>query len=114
FDGEHRTIIMHATPLRDTDDKIIGAIEVNQDITDLKNTERNLKTSLTQWQAVFDQDQFAVIQLDENLQIKKVSEKLKKSLKPKAKKWQLTDLLDSAITENILKRLANVPSQKFI
>ncbi|MBN47785.1 MULTISPECIES: PAS domain S-box protein [unclassified Methylophaga] len=114
FDGEQRTIIMYATPLRDNDNKIIGAIEVNQDITDLKNTERDLKTSLAQWQAVFDQDEFAVIQLDNNLQIKKVSEKLKKSLKPKAKKWQLTDLLDPAIAENILQQLAKTQRKKFI
>lgn len=70
FDGQRRTIIMHATPLRDNNDNIIGAIEVNQDITSLKNTERSLRQTLLQWQAVFDQDIFSVIQLDEALQIK--------------------------------------------
>lgn len=111
FDGQQRTIIMHATPLKNVGGEIIGAIEVNQDITDLKNTERTLMTSLVQWQAVFDQNEFAVIQLDDKLQIKKVSEKLKQSLKTTAKSKQLTDLLDTVIAEKIMHRLANAPSQ---
>uniref|UniRef100_I1XMP8 histidine kinase n=1 Tax=Methylophaga nitratireducenticrescens TaxID=754476 RepID=I1XMP8_METNJ len=111
FDGHQRTIIMHATPLKNAAGEIIGAIEVNQDITDLKNTERTLMTALEQWQAVFDQNEFAVIQLDDNLQIKKVSEKLKQSLKTTAKSKQLTDLLDTVIAEKIMHQLANAPRQ---
>ena len=112
FDGKQRTIIMHATPLRNAENNIIGAIEVNQDITELKNTERTLMTSLAQWQAVFDQDEFAVIQLDDNMHIKNVSEKLKKSLQANTKTGQLTDLLDKAIADQILKQLANAPGEK--
>ncbi len=37
FDGEERTIIMSAIPLLNEHNKIIGAIEVNQDITAIKN-----------------------------------------------------------------------------
>lgn len=76
FDGEKRTIVMHAAPLRNTEEEIIGAVEINQDITNLKAIERSLKQSLLQWQAVFDQEQFSVIQLDENLEVKVLSKKL--------------------------------------
>jgi PAS domain S-box-containing protein len=37
FDGAERTIIMSAIPLLNENNKIIGAIEVNQDITAIKN-----------------------------------------------------------------------------
>lgn len=77
FDGVHRTITMYATPLYDTDDKIIGAIEVNQDITDIKNTERALKSQLEQWQALFLQNEFDVIKLNHQLDIEHVSSTLK-------------------------------------
>lgn len=109
FDGTNRTIIMHATPLRDAENKIIGAIEINQDITALKDTERTLKTSLAQWQAVFDQEAFAVIQLDENLHIKQVSEQLKQALPDSVKHRQLTDLFDKSLAENIQKQLRDAP-----
>jgi PAS domain S-box-containing protein len=76
FDGVHRTITMYATPLYDTNDKIIGAIEVNQDITDIKNTERRLTSQLDQWQALFLQDEFDVIKLNHQLVIEQVSSSL--------------------------------------
>jgi PAS domain S-box-containing protein len=38
FDGAERTIIMSAIPLFNENNKIIGAIEVNQDITAIKGT----------------------------------------------------------------------------
>jgi PAS domain S-box-containing protein len=77
FDGEHRTITMYATPLYDANNKIIGAIEVNQDITELKNTERSLKSQLEHWQSLFIQDNFDVILLDAELRIQKLSASLK-------------------------------------
>ncbi|MDO7597931.1 MAG: PAS domain S-box protein [Pseudomonadota bacterium] len=40
FDGVKRTILMHATPLFDNDNQIIGAIEVNQDITEMKKVDK--------------------------------------------------------------------------
>lgn len=69
FDGQRRTIIMYATPLFDAQNKIIGAIEVNQDITDLKNTERSLKQSLEQWNILFDQPLIGVICFDEEYRV---------------------------------------------
>lgn len=55
FDGEQRTIIMSAIPLLDAHNKIIGAIEVNQDITTLKRTEESLKSIVEQWNFIFEQ-----------------------------------------------------------
>lgn len=55
FDGAQRTIITSAIPLLDTDDEIIGAIEVNQDITALKTTERSLEATAKQWGSVLKQ-----------------------------------------------------------
>ncbi|MGB4812504.1 MAG: PAS domain S-box protein [Methylophilaceae bacterium] len=55
FDGERRTIIMSAIPLLDANQKIIGAIEVNQDITALKRVEDSLKLTVEQWDATFEQ-----------------------------------------------------------
>ena len=55
FDGEQRTIIMSAIPLLDSGNKIIGAIEVNQDITTLKRTEESLKLIAEQWEGIFEQ-----------------------------------------------------------
>ena len=109
FDGKARTIIMHATPLKDRQDNVIGAIEINQDITELKNTERTLKKLLEQWQAVFDQAEFSVIQLDEDLNIKVLSEKIKATLKLTEKtlnnELQLSDIIDSTTADTIQEKL---------
>jgi len=109
FDGKARTIIMHATPLRDRQDNVIGAIEINQDITELKNTERTLKKLLEQWQAVFDQAEFSVIQLDETLNIKVLSEKIKTELNltdnALNSELLLSDILDTTTTDTIQKKL---------
>ena len=55
FDGELRTIIMSAIPLLDVNNKVIGAIEVNQDITALKRVEDSLKVTVEQWKSTFEQ-----------------------------------------------------------
>ncbi len=55
FDGEQRTIIMSAIPLLNTNNEIIGAMEVNQDITTLKRTENSLKLIVDLWKAIFEQ-----------------------------------------------------------
>lgn len=78
FDGAHRTITMYATPLYDSNNKVIGAIEVNQDITAIKNTERALKSQLEHWQALFLQEEFDVIRLNHQLQVEQVSVTLTK------------------------------------
>jgi PAS domain-containing protein len=46
--------------------KIIGAIEVNQDITEQKKIEQSLKQSLVQWEAVYEQPLFGVIQFNDD------------------------------------------------
>ncbi|MCX4187282.1 PAS domain S-box protein [Methylophaga sp. OBS4] len=106
FDGERRTIIMYSTPLYDNDKNIIGAIEINQDISEAKNTERSLKHSLEQWQAVFEQELFDLIQLDSNLTIKRLSQRLEKQLSiPLKNGAKLSDLIDMAMHVNITKKL---------
>lgn len=42
FDGSHKTILSSAVPIRDTAQNIIGAIAVNQDITERRQTEERL------------------------------------------------------------------------
>jgi two-component system, chemotaxis family, CheB/CheR fusion protein len=42
FDGSHKTILNSALPLRDQSQRIIGAVAVNQDITQLKQAEQAL------------------------------------------------------------------------
>jgi len=76
FDGQKRTILMHATPLFDNDNRIIGAIEVNQDITDLKKTEKSLQQSLNQWDAIFDQSLFGIVYFSEDNTIHRINERL--------------------------------------
>jgi len=76
FDGVLRTIIMHATPLVDAQNKIIGAIEVNQDITELKKIERSLTESLVQWEAVYEQPLFGVVHFNEKGEILRANTRL--------------------------------------
>lgn len=72
FDGEIKKIVMFAKPLIGTDNEIIGAIEVNQDITEIKQYEQGFHN----WQKVFNQkdigilvtsDQNAVIEANEKI-----------------------------------------------
>ena len=60
FDGVSRTIIMSAIPLLDASRKIIGAIEVNEDITELERTEQSLRSIADQWSAIFEQPSLAI------------------------------------------------------
>ena len=76
FDGERRTIIMYATPLMDAQNRIIGAIEVNQDITSLKQTERSLQQSLEQLELLFEQPLFGVVYFDAENKIVRVNQRL--------------------------------------
>lgn len=63
FDGERRTITMYSTPLYDSEQNIMGAIEINQDITELKEIERSLRASLEEWDVIFQQTLFGVFQV---------------------------------------------------
>lgn len=64
FDGQHRTIIMSAIPLRDASHRIIGAIEVNQDITDIKQVERTLGQAAANWRTLLDQPLLGIAHFD--------------------------------------------------
>lgn len=82
FDGVQRSIIMYATPLLDNDGTIIGAIEVNQDITGLKHTERRLRRSHEQLQLIYEQGSFGVADFNET-GIQRMNRKLASLLKLK-------------------------------
>lgn len=64
FDGQQRSIIMSAIPLLDEDERIIGAIEVNQDITSLKQAEASRGRSEDRWRAMFDQPAVGIAYLE--------------------------------------------------
>lgn len=75
FDGEKRTIVMYAMPMLDDDKNIIGAIEVNQDITEAKNLERAYKMAQQNWGAIFSQEDCGIIVLAGH-QIERVNKKV--------------------------------------
>lgn len=100
FDGQQRTIIMYATPLYDNERNIIGAIEVNQDITEIKQTERSLRSNLKQWQSIFEQSFFNVIQLNNEQEVIKTSSNLAE------KSSKLSEHFDNSTAESILDAIA--------
>lgn len=106
FDGVPRSIIMYATPLHDHDGKIIGAIEVNQDITELKQTERRLRRSHEQLQLIYEQGSFGVAAFDET-GIQRVNKKLASLLKLKDKELQELQLLD-VFCERTVKEIQEI------
>lgn len=113
FDGQRRTIIMYATPLLGSNGKIIGALEINQDVTDAKNTERLLKQQLEQWQAVFKQPLFDVIELDEHLEISQIGERLTEQhgWPESGENPALTDVFDQVTTQSMLEQLRQLPEK---
>ncbi|MES2581011.1 MAG: PAS domain-containing protein [Pseudomonadota bacterium] len=76
FDGEKRTIVMYAMPMLDADKNIIGAIEVNQDITEAKNLERAYKSGLQNWDAIFSQQDYGMMVLKGFDKIEAVNKKI--------------------------------------
>jgi PAS domain S-box-containing protein len=105
FDGVPRSIIMYATPLQNVDGKIIGAIEVNQDITDLKVTERRLRRSHEQLQLMYQQTSFGVAAFNE-AGIQRVNDKLASLSKIKnqqIKDLPLTAFFDKETVKQILE-----------
>lgn len=103
FDGKHRTIRMHSTPLYDEQHKIIGAIEVNQDITGLKEVERSLKTNLEEWEVIFKQELFAVFQVCDG-DISRINNVAVKAL-------GLTSTTDIALTDIFAQKTAEEVEQ---
>lgn len=76
FDGKKKTILMYAEPLLDKENKVIGAIEVNQDITDIKNLRENYKSSIHRWNSIFEQDKIGVVYFENNGLIKQSNKKI--------------------------------------
>lgn len=104
FDGKHRTIIMYATPLYDSKNKIIGAIEINQDVTETQHSTRELKKHLEHWQSLFQQRLFDVVELDEDLKVAQLSTNLAEQY-PSDTNLGVTDLFDEASSQALLNKL---------
>lgn len=109
FDDQKRTIIMYATPLRDPQGKIIGAIEVNQDISETKDGERQLRQSLAQWRAIFEQDIFSVVQLDQSLHIINLSQKARHANNTASQAHTLESLFSSDTCKQLRDHLEEPP-----
>jgi PAS domain-containing protein len=76
FDGKKKTIAMYAVPLLDEQKSIIGAIEVNQDITEIKETERRFKSGYKHWESIFNQADIGVALLDNDGRVSAMNKKL--------------------------------------
>lgn len=105
FDGERRTITMYSTPLYDNEKKIIGAIEVNQDITELKETERSLKTNLEEWEVIFEQSLFGIVQVC-NGEVTRVNTALTKTLELNTNNIDFTTLFAQQTSSAIQKAVS--------
>ncbi|WP_019178535.1 PAS domain-containing protein [Methanomassiliicoccus luminyensis] len=55
FDGKGGTVINSAAPIRNRLGKVIGAVEIDHDITEMKNLERKLETAKAHLEAVISQ-----------------------------------------------------------
>lgn len=104
FDGERRTITMYSTPLYDSKHEIIGAIEVNQDITELKEIERSLKTNLAEWEVIFEQSLFGIVQVC-NGDIARVNTALTKTLELNTKNIDFTTIFAQQTSTDIQQEI---------
>jgi PAS domain-containing protein len=76
FDGKKKTIVMYAAPLLDAQKNIIGAIEVNQDITEIKEIENRYKSAYQNWTSIFNQEDIGILYLGSDGDIKDTNQKL--------------------------------------
>lgn len=76
FDGKKKTIVMYAAPLLDAQKNIIGAIEVNQDITEIKEIERRFKSGYQNWSLIFNQETVGILLLGSDGTVKDMNKKL--------------------------------------
>lgn len=76
FDGQKKTILVYAAPLLDSEKNIIGAVEVNQDITEMKQIESHYKSGHERWRSIFDQEDIGVAYIEELEEIREINDKL--------------------------------------
>jgi PAS domain S-box-containing protein len=77
FDGKHKTILNSAAPLRDGARRVIGAVCVNQDITERKRSEEALRESEEQFKAMFEMASIGMAQADPQTgQLLRVNQKM--------------------------------------
>ena len=111
FDGEQRTIIMSAIPLFDHENSIIGAIEVNQDITALKQTEALLRVKEKKWNFILEQSLIGIAYCKTSdgplLGNAKFAELAKISIDELAD-MKFENLLEENLSKEFLTRVSNV------
>jgi PAS domain S-box-containing protein len=91
FDGTYKTVLNSALPIRDADNNIRGAVVVNQDITNIKRTEEELRAMSNALESAVE----GIAQLDTNGRYTKVNPAYANILgyQPEeliAKEWQPT------------------------
>lgn len=72
FNGETKKIVMFAKPLIGINNEIIGAIEVNQDITEIKKYEQGFLN----WQKIFNQKDIGILVISDQNKVLDANEKL--------------------------------------
>ncbi|HJS20155.1 MAG TPA: AAA family ATPase [Anaerolineales bacterium] len=80
FNGLHRIILNSAMPLLTAENELLGAIVVNQDITERKHAEKELQTAHDQLSTLLDISQSIVSTLDIDLLLNLIIEQLGKVL----------------------------------
>ena len=120
FNGEKRSIIMSAMPLLDENNLVIGAIEVNQDITSIKAVETALKSVGMKWNFIMAQALIGIVYYkinDDRLHVNAKFAALMKCSITELTNDRLEDLLDEASRlefQEKLNSIADDQSQNFM
>ncbi|MBU4010405.1 MAG: PAS domain S-box protein, partial [Proteobacteria bacterium] len=64
FDGTHKNILVSAAPLIDDEQRIIGAVAVNQDITERKRAVDELRKSEARYRSLFENNHAVILIVD--------------------------------------------------
>ncbi|MCG5077482.1 helix-turn-helix domain-containing protein [Paraburkholderia tagetis] len=114
FDGQQRSIVMSAIPLLDDDGRIIGAIEVNQDITSLKQAEASRGRSEYRWRAMFDQPMVGIAWLESGSDILHANARLAELTELSGEvlaRQALASLFDEATGKSLRKHLKSAEAR---